>query len=100
MPRRRYLARRRLRRAPESHPHGSPMCEGGNSMHARRMLASALVIGLLMSSFAIGSAPAQVAGQNTRLIASGGTTSLQAAGQGSDAVQFPEFPGGDSEGDT
>jgi hypothetical protein len=37
------------------------LCEGGTTVHQRRIFASALILALLVSTFAIGSVPAQSA---------------------------------------
>lgn len=67
----------------------------------RVLAALALLLVLLANASLTEQTSASAAGGFTRQIAGGGTTSLQAGAEGSDAIQWPEFVGEvDDDGDT
>src|SRR5689334_890002 len=68
-------------------------------MKAHKGVTIAVILTFLLSIMAVASAGAAplLSGSVTRLISSGGTTSLQSGPTGVDGLQWPEFAVGDSE---
>jgi hypothetical protein len=65
-------------------------------MRSRITLTAAVIITLLVSAWAPTFALASANGAYSRQIPSAGTTALHPAASGGDALQWPEFPGGDT----